>query len=215
MEQGVMTCSLGDKLMQNEQRIKIAIQKQGRLSNESLALLTECGLAFNQKNNALVRPCENLPIDILFIRDDDIPTLVQEGVCQLGIVGENVLIENSRSRQCAILQRLGFGQCRLSIAVPEEFQFNNVLDLNNICIATSYPNILREFCRKNQLNVEIITLSGSVEIAPRLGMADAIFDLVATGRTLQENGLREVICVLNSEAILVARSNQEIDYANY
>lgn len=195
--------------MQNEQRIKIAIQKKGRLSNDSLALLSACGLAFKQSDDALISSCENLPVDILFIRDDDIPTLVQDGVCQLGIVGENVLIEKAWSQQFTILQRLGFGKCRLSIAVPLEFSFNDLTDLNNKRIATSYPQILQKFCDENQLDVEILVMSGSVEVAPRLGMADAIFDLVSTGRTLIANGLREVIRVLESEALLVTKQKRE------
>jgi len=195
--------------MQNEQRIKIAIQKQGRLSDDSLALLRACGLAFNQNSDALIRSCENFPVDILFIRDDDIPTFIQDGVCQLGIVGENVLIETARSQQFTILQRLGFGKCRLSIAVPNAFEFNEIADLNNLRIATSYPQILQEFCEKNQLTVEILMMSGSVEVAPSLGMADAIFDLVSSGRTLQANGLREVLQVLQSEALLVTKQAKE------
>jgi ATP phosphoribosyltransferase len=194
--------------MQNEQRITIAIQKQGRLSNDSQALLRACGLMFKQIGNELISSCENSPVDILFIRDDDIPTLVQDGVCQLGIVGENVLIENSQLPQCAVLQRLGFGQCRLSIAVPNEFKFTDLSALNNTRIATSYPKILRNFCDQNQLKVEIVPMSGSVEVAPRLGMADAIFDLVSTGKTLRENGLREVKRVLESEALLITRQEQ-------
>ncbi len=198
--------------MQNEQRITIAIQKQGRLSEDSLALLRACGLAFNQQSDALIRSCDNFPVDILFIRDDDIPNLVQDGVCQLGIVGENVLIETARLQEFTILQRLGFGRCRLSIAVPNAFKFTDISDLNNTRIATSYPEILRQFCVKNQLNVEILTLSGSVEVAPRLGMADAIFDLVSTGRTLSANGLREVLRVQESEALLVTKQERVNEY---
>jgi ATP phosphoribosyltransferase len=195
--------------MQREQRVKIAIQKQGRLSNDSLALLSACGLELNDESAALVRPCKNFPVDILFIRDDDIPTFVQDGICQLGIVGENVLIENAASQQFTVLKRLGFGRCRLSIAVPEDFQFNDLSDLNNIRIATSYPKILKSFCEKNNLNVEIVYVSGSVEIAPSLGMSEAIVDLVASGNTLKQNGLREVACILNSEALLVTKKQGE------
>ena len=200
--------------MQSEQRIKIAIQKSGRLSNDSLALLNACGLAFQQSGEALISSCDNFPVDILFIRDDDIPTLVQDGVCQLGIVGENVLIEKAWSQQFTILQRLGFGKCRLSIAVPLAFQFNTLSDLNNKRIATSYPKILQQFCLENQLDVEISVMSGSVEVAPKLGMTDAIFDLVSTGRTLMANGLREVVRVLESEALLVTKQCREVIYEN-
>ncbi len=191
--------------MQREQRIKIAIQKQGRLNGDSLALLSACGLTLCEQTDALLRPCNNFPADILFIRDDDIPTFVQDGICQLGIVGENVLIENSKTEQLTILKRLGFGKCRLSIAVPEDFNFNDISDLNNIRIATSYPKILKTFCIKNNIDVEIIYVSGSVEIAPSIGMSDAVMDLVASGNTLKQNGLREAVCVLNSEALLVTR----------
>lgn len=195
--------------MQSEQRITIAIQKQGKLSNDSQALLRASGLDFTQNGSGLLSSCKNSPVDILFIRDDDILTLVQDGVCELGIVGENVFIESSNTQQCIILQRLGFARCRLSIAVPNDCQFSQLSDLNNFRIATSYPNILRDFCDRNQLTVEIVQLAGSVEVAPRLGMADAICDMVSTGKTLVANGLREVIRVIDSEALLVARRNTD------
>lgn len=191
--------------MQREQRVKIAIQKQGRLSDDSLALLSACGLQLNDNTEALVKSCINFPIDILFVRDDDIPTFIQDGICQLGIVGENVLIENLKSQEFTVLKRLGFGQCRLSIAVPMDFKFTSIADLNNLRIATSYPNILKDFCKRNNLQIDIVYVSGSVEIAPSLGMADAIVDLVASGKTLKQNGLREVACILNSEALLVTK----------
>lgn len=198
--------------MQKEQRIKIAIQKQGRLSRDSLALLSACGLTLCEDTDALLRPCKNFPVDILFIRDDDIPTFVQDGICQLGIVGENVLIENSKTEEFTVLKRLGFGKCRVSIAVPIDFSFNDISDLNNIRIATSYPKILKAYCTKNNINVEIIYVSGSVEIAPSIGMSDAIMDLVATGNTLKQNGLREVACILNSEALLVTQKQGGAEY---
>lgn len=191
--------------MQKEQRVKIAIQKQGRLSDGSLALLSACGLTLCNDSDALLRPCKNFPVDILLVRDDDIPTFVQDGICQLGIVGENVLIENSKSENFRVLRRLGFGKCRVSIALPVDFQFNDISDLNNMRIATTYPKILTRFCEENNLNIDIVYVSGSVEIAPSLGMSDGIMDLVATGDTLKQNGLCEVLCILNSEALLVTK----------
>ena len=189
-------------------RLKIAIQKKGRLNDNSIELLRSCGLKINQ-NGALLCRIKNLPIDLLFVRDDDIPTLVSENICDLGIVGNNILQEK-QSRNLSILKNLGFSRCRLSIAVPKDNNYTSPNDLQNKRIATSYPNLLSQFLNKNKLQADIVPLSGSVEIAPRLDIADAICDLVSTGQTLEENNLCEVSNIFESEAVLV-RSNMNSD----
>jgi ATP phosphoribosyltransferase len=200
----------GGKMSQKITRLRIAVQKKGRLNKESQQLLKSCGLKFHVANNALIARCENLPIDILFVRDDDIPTLVMDDICELGIVGQNVLFEhdimyqaNGNQQQYDVAMKLGFGKCRLSIAFPEETAYTGVECLQNLSIATSYPNILGKYLVDNNIDAEIMTISGSVEIAPRLEMADAICDLVSTGRTLEENKLEEVTVVMKSEAVLL------------
>jgi ATP phosphoribosyltransferase len=192
-------------------RLRIAIQKTGRLNDDCLALLRQCDIQFNLSNNALISKATNLPLDILFVRDDDIPTLVNNGICDLGIVGENVLLEqalaqenNSRSINWTILKKLGFCKCRLSIALPENMPFNDATALQNKKIATSYPNLLRQYLSRYQLTSEILYISGSVELAPNLQMADAICDLVSTGNTLKANNLKEVDEVMQSQAVLIA-----------
>ncbi|PCI36503.1 MAG: ATP phosphoribosyltransferase [Thiotrichales bacterium] len=193
-------------MIQNK-NLKIAIQKKGRLNKDSVDLLLKCGMKFISATNTLMARCENLPIDILFVRDDDIPTLVKDGICDLGIVGQNVLLEQVTSKDDAnkfsqILE-LGFSKCRLSIAFPEEKTFTDVSCLQELSIATSYPNLLQQYLDKHSIRATILTISGSVEIAPRLGMADAICDLVATGRTLEENNLKEVSVISKSQATLI------------
>jgi ATP phosphoribosyltransferase len=192
-------------------RLKIALQKKGRLHNDCIDLLLQCGLKIHVKENSLVCHCENLPIDILFIRDDDIPTLISDNICDMGIVGENVLVEEKFSRKklkktmnIEVIKKLGFSQCRLSIAVPmKKFSYQNLKSLENCRIATSYPCLLEDFLLKNNIHAEIILITGSVEIAPRISMADAICDLVATGATLEENHLEEVETIFESQAVLV------------
>lgn len=192
--------------MQNNQRLSIALQKKGRLNKDSLELLTLCGIKFRNEANALLIKSENLAIDLLFVRDDDIPTLIKDGSCDLGIVGENVWAEEyNNPNDSQTLQKLGFGSCRLSIAIPENDSFNTIESLQNKRIATSYPNLLKQYLDKNEINASILTISGSVEIAPRLQMADAICDLASSGRTLEENNLIEVQTILNSQAILVQK----------
>lgn len=192
-----------------KRRLKIALQKKGRLNNDSLDLLRRCGLKINLKNNALLCHIQNLPIDLLFVRDDDIPTLVSEGICDIGIVGNNVLQEKQYADLNSI-KTLGFGQCRLSIAVPNDTTFNDVSNLANKRIATSYPNLLKAYLNKNKINASVIILAGSVEIAPRLNIADAICDLVSTGQTLEENNLRETRTIFKSEAVLI-KSSEVLD----
>ncbi|MCA1622652.1 MAG: ATP phosphoribosyltransferase [Acidobacteria bacterium] len=189
----------------NETKLKIALQKSGRLSADSINLLKTCGIGFNDGLGKLRTEAENFPLEIFFLRDDDIPEYVSDGVADIGIVGENVLAETQKN--CVMIEKLGFGKCRLSLAVPKSFDYQTIANLNNKRIATSYPNVLSRFLAENNIKAEIHTISGSVEIAPGIGLADAVCDLVSSGSTLFTNGLREVETVLISEAILISRSN--------
>ena len=191
-------------------RLKLAIQKSGRLTDPSLDILSRCGLKISRGKDQLVGFGENMPLDVLFVRDDDIPDLVQEDVCDLGLVGLNVLTETrlelqSRGQEARFQQvrQLDFGRCRLSIAVPDGVEFTGVQWLQGKRIATTYPYTLAQFLKDNSISAEVVILSGAVEIAPRLGRADAICDLVSTGSTLQANHLREVHTVLESHAVLI------------
>ncbi|HXW09347.1 MAG TPA: ATP phosphoribosyltransferase [Steroidobacteraceae bacterium] len=196
--------------MDRQERLRIAVQKSGRLTDESLDLLHRCGLKFSRGKDQLMCYGENMPLDVLFVRDDDIPDLVQEDVCDLGLVGLNVL-EEKRLAMAArgtpprieVLQKLDFGRCRLVLAVPEDFRYENLRSIAGKRIATTYPNVLARFLRDNDIDAHVVTLSGAVEIAPRLGRADVICDLVSTGSTLTANHLREVAVVLESQAALV------------
>ena len=183
--------------------LKIAIQKSGRLYEDSVRLLKECGIELNNGNKQLKASAINFPLEVYFLRDDDIPQYVFDGVADVGIVGENVLLETAND--LAIVKRLGFGRCRLSLAVPKAFEYNSLRDLDNLKIATSYPLILEKYLKQNELRGEIHAISGSVEIAPGIGLADAICDLVSSGSTLFTNGLKEVAVVMESEAVLSAR----------
>ncbi|MFT3905045.1 MAG: ATP phosphoribosyltransferase [Steroidobacteraceae bacterium] len=197
--------------MDNKQtRLKLAVQKSGRLTEPSLDILSRVGLKLSRGKDQLVGFGENMPLDVLFVRDDDIPDLVQEDVCDLGLVGLNVLEENRLELEARgtparyeRLRDLDFGRCRLSLAVPEGFSYEGVNGLNGRRIATTYPYMLANFLRERNIKAEIVTLSGAVEIAPRLGRADLICDLVSTGSTLQANHLREVETVLESHAVLI------------
>src|SRR3989338_8885625 len=187
-------------------RLRIAVQKSGRLHDESLSLLNRCGLKIRTSKNALFCQGENLPIDLLYVRDDDIPTLVMDNVCDLGIVGENVLQEQLYTHnefKLEIIQSLGFGHCKVCLAAPKEFLFNNLSDLAGKKIATSHSKILQNFLNQQQLYAEIIELCGSIEIAPRLGLADLICDLVSTGETLAANNLQILTTILSSQAVLI------------
>ena len=196
--------------MDEQPRLRIAIQKSGRLTDSSLDLLARCGLKYTRGKDQLLCYGENMPLDVLLVRDDDIPDLVQEDVCDLGIVGLNV-IEERRLGFAAkgstplfeLLQPLDYGRCRLSIAVPDDFVYAGPASLAGRRIATTYPNVLARWLGGHAVQTEIVTLSGSVEIAPRLGRADLVCDLVSTGSTLNANHLREVETVLESQAILV------------
>ncbi len=182
--------------------LKIAIQKSGRLFEDSIKLLKECGIQLNNGNKQLKTIAENFPLEVYFLRDDDIPQYVYDGVADIGIVGENVLLE--KSKDIEMIYRLGFGKCRLSIAVPKSMKYKSIDDLNGLKIATSYSTILQKYLSKNNSTAEIHEISGSVEIAPGIGLADAICDLVSSGSTLFTNGLKEVEVILKSEAVLTA-----------
>lgn len=183
-------------------KLKIAIQKSGRLYDDSIRLLKECGIDVSNGLNKLKTEAQNFPLEIYFLRDDDIPQYVEDGVADIGIVGENVLLEKDRDVQ--LITRLGFGKCRLAIAVPKTVRYRGLRDLQGKRIATSYPRILARFLKKEKIKAEIHEISGSVEIAPGIGLADAICDLVSSGSTLFSNGLKEVETILASEAVLVA-----------
>jgi ATP phosphoribosyltransferase len=196
--------------MDKQTRLRLAVQKSGRLTDPCLDLLSRCGLKLSRGKDQLFGFGENMPLDVLFVRDDDIPDLVQEDVCDLGLVGLNVLEERrlemaarGASASFEILRTLDFGRCRLSLAVPEGFEYRDAASLQDTRIATTYPFTLARYLADHGVQAEIITLSGSVEIAPRLGRADLICDLVSTGSTLQANHLREVEVVLQSHAVLI------------
>ncbi len=194
--------------MENK-KLKIALQKSGRLSEESSTLLKKCGISFSNGLGKLRAEAQNFPLEIFFLRDDDIPEYVADGVADVGIVGENVLAETHKNVDS--IEKLGFGKCRLSLAVPKNFEYQSVKDFDGKRIATTYPKILENFFNDKNVDCEIHTISGSVEIAPSIGLADAICDLVSSGSTLFTNGLREVEIVMNSEAVLIARKNLDTD----
>lgn len=196
--------------MDKHQRLKVAVQKGGRLTDNSLDLLVRCGLKYSRGRDQLMCYGENMPLDVLFVRDDDIPDLVQEDVCDLGIVGLNLIEERrlaigSRGGHCTFEQigLLDFGRCRLAIAVPEDSPYHRLQDLTGRRIATTYPHTLSRFLRDKGVEADVVTLSGAVEIAPRLGRADFICDLVSTGSTLAANHLREIETVLESQAAII------------
>lgn len=188
-------------------QLRIAIQKSGRLQEDSLKLLKESGLQFSNGRDQLKAQVRNLPIELLFLRDDDIPQYVEDRVADVGIVGENVWIEKQKQNQ--LIKRLDFSRCRLSIAIPRAEEYTGVTWLQGKNIATSYPTIVKQFLQKNNVQADIHEISGSVEIAPGIGLADAICDIVSTGSTLLSNGLKEVEIVMQSEAVLIATPNLE------
>ncbi|MEM7110202.1 MAG: ATP phosphoribosyltransferase, partial [Bacteroidota bacterium] len=186
-------------------KLRIAIQKSGRLQEKTVSLLKECGLSFNNGPNRLKADAHNFPAEILYLRDDDIPQYVQDGVADIGIVGENVLVEKRKNIE--LIERLDFAKCRLSIAVAKSVEYTSTQFLQRKKIATSYPVIVQAFLEEKGISAEIHEISGSVEIAPGIGLADAICDIVSTGSTLLSNGLKEVETVMKSEAVLVSSQN--------
>jgi ATP phosphoribosyltransferase len=185
--------------------LKIAIQKNGRLSDNSKRLLEECGIKFSNGAGVLKATASNFPIEVLFLRDDDIPQYVEQQVADIGIVGENMVYE--KDKDVRIMEKLGFAHCRLSLAIPKEDQYSGLEFFKNKKIATSYPKLLIDYFRKNNIKVEIEEIKGSVEIAPGIGLADAVGDIVSSGSTLLTNGLREVETVLSSQAVIIANKN--------
>lgn len=183
----------------------MAIQKSGRLNEDSLKLLKSCGISIDNGKDQLKITVANFPIELLYLRNSDIPQYIEDGVVDVGIVGENLLIE--KQKEVEIIQKLGFSKCKVSLAVPKEVETNDISYFEGKRIATSYPNTLQSYLTKNKVNAEIHTISGSVEIAPNIGLADGICDVVSSGSTLFKNGLRETQVLLKSEAVLVKSLN--------
>lgn len=192
-------------------RLRIAIQKSGRLAEPARTLLASCGLSWRESRDRLFCFGETLPVDLLLVRDDDIPGLIADGVCDLGVVGRNVLREAGHARAPGVFREwrgLGFGGCRLALAVPDAWDWQGPAQLGGMRIATSYPGLLREWLTAQGIEAEIVLMSGSVEIAPRLGQADAICDLVSSGATLAANQLKPVETLLESEAVLAGPAGE-------
>jgi len=188
-----------------EQTIRIAVQKSGRLSDDSLSLIKECGIKFYNGTGKLKSTSSNFPVEFLFLRDDDIPGYVADGVADLGIVGQNELVE--KNKDVLTLKKLGFSKCRLSLAIPKGQEYPGISYFQGKNIATSYPKILGDYLKKEGIQAEIHEISGSVEIAPSIGLAEGIFDIVSSGSTLMMNGLKEVEEVFKSEAVLIGNKN--------
>lgn len=190
--------------MKTEAKLRIAIQKSGRLNDDSIRMLKECGIEFDNGLNKLKASAFNFPLEVLFLRDDDIPEYVEQGVADIGIVGENVLVESgAKVKQ---IEKLGYGKCRLSIAVPKDVKYSGIKDLKGKRIATTYSRVLQKYLSKNKVKAEIHEISGSVEIATGIGLAEAICDIVSSGSTLFTNGLKEVETVMKSEAVLIGNN---------
>ncbi len=185
--------------------LKIAIQTKGRLNEDSLKLIDEAGIKLPLSSRKLISTASNFPMEALFLRDDDIPQAVAMGVADIGVVGENEMLE--KKENVVIAKRLGFSKCRLSLAIPKDHEYTGIEYFNGKKIATSYPEILKDYFRTNNITAEIHVINGSVEIAPGIGLADAIFDIVSSGSTLVSNRLKEVEVVVKSEAVLVANPN--------
>jgi len=184
------------------EKLRIAIQKSGRLSEKSLQLIKESGIFINNGNRKLITQASNFPLEILYLRDDDIPQSVEDGVADIGIVGLNEVEE--KDKNINVIEELGFSKCRMSLAIPKNIQYSGIEYFNNKVIATSYPEILKKFLNSKSISSEIHEISGSVEIAPGIGMADAIFDIVSSGSTLISNGLKEVETILYSQAVMIS-----------
>lgn len=200
-------------MLADRTRLHIALQKSGRLADRSRDLLKDSGFRIQSGKNSLTARVENFPAELMFVRDDDIPTFVADGVCEFGIVGQNVIEEFAAGRTDAgfdILAELGFGQCSLKIAVPEKQPYDGPKSLAGTRIATSYPRLLKRFLDEREIEAEIVEMNGAVELAPRLEIATSICDLVSTGATLEANALRPVETVLESQAVLI-RTRKELD----
>lgn len=180
--------------------LKIAIQKSGRLNEDSLKILKDCGISVDNGNDQLKASASNFPLDVLFLRNSDIPQYLLDGVVDIAIVGDNILVE--KGGDIKIVEKLGFSKCRVSVAVPKTFDFQSISDLKRMRIATSYPNTTLQYFKNQNIKVDLHQISGSVEIAPNIGLADAIVDIVSTGSTLFKNNLKEVAVIMKSEAVL-------------
>jgi ATP phosphoribosyltransferase len=189
-------------------KLKIAIQKNGRLSENSHKLLEECGIKFSNGANVLKTTALNFPIEILFLRDDDIPQYVEQQVADIGVLGENIVLE--KNKNVKVVEKLGFAHCRLSLAIPKDESYTGPGYFMNRKVATSYPRLLEEYFRKNKIDAEIEEISGSVEIAPGIGLADGVCDIVSSGSTLLTNGLKEIATILKSQAVMISNNNLSI-----
>ena len=189
--------------------LRIAVQSKGRLFEETMALLQEADIKISASKRILLVQSSNFPIEVLFLRDDDIPQSVAGGVADLGIVGENEFVE--RKEDAEVIKRLGFSKCRLSLAMPKDIEYPGLSWFEGKKIATSYPVILRNFLKKSGVNAEIHVITGSVEVSPGIGLADAIFDIVSSGSTLVSNRLKEVEVVMKSEALLIGNKNMSYE----
>jgi ATP phosphoribosyltransferase len=188
-----------------EKKLRIAIQKSGRLNDDSLKLIKDCGIAIDNGDDQLKVTARNFPLEIFFLRNSDIPEYVEDGVADIAIIGENLLIE--KPHKVEVVQKLGFSKCKVSLAIPKNEKYEGLQYFNDKKLATSYPYTLAEFLKKNKLKAEIHEISGSVEIAPNIGLADGICDIVSTGSTLFKNGLKEVEVLFRSEAVLITGQN--------
>ena len=180
--------------------LKIAIQKSGRLNEESIQILKDAGISINNGIDQLKAEASNFPLEVLYLRNSDIPQYLIDGVVDIAIVGDNLLVEKGKNIE--VIQKLGFSKCKVSIAVPKAFEYNSIQDLNGLRVATSYPNTVIDYCKSKGVTVDIHQISGSVEIAPNIGLADAIVDIVSSGSTLFKNNLKEVEVIFKSEAVL-------------
>ncbi len=197
------------KFLENKIMLRIAVQSKGRLFEDTMSLLAEADIKVSSSKRTLLVQSTNFPIEVLFLRDDDIPQSVASGVADLGVVGENEFVE--RGEDAEIISRLGFSKCRISLAIPQSVDYKGLEWFNGKKIATSYPNILRKYMDNNGINAEVHVITGSVEIAPGIHLADAIFDIVSSGSTLISNNLSEVEVVMKSEALLIANKNMSVD----
>lgn len=189
--------------------LKIAIQKSGRLNEDSIQILKDCGISINNGNDQLKATASNFPLEVLYLRNSDIPQYLIDGVADAAIVGDNLLVEKGKNIQ--VVEKLGFSKCKVSVAVPKTFEYNSVKDLDGMRIATSYPNTVLDFFNSKNITVDLHQISGSVEIAPNIGLADAIVDIVSSGSTLFKNNLKEVEVIFKSEAVLAVSPKMSLE----
>lgn len=190
-------------------KLKIAVQKSGRLNQDSLKLLKDCGISIDNGKDQLKAEARNFPLEVLYLRNGDIPQYLRDGVVDIAIIGENVLVE--KGENLLTLEKLGFSKCKVCVAVPKDMEYNSLSDLEGLKIATSYPNTVNQFLEKNGVKADLHIINGSVEIAPNIGLADAIVDIVSSGSTLFKNNLKEVEELLTSEAVLVASPSLDVE----